>query len=835
MRGSVVIVIIGPFFLKMVALFINSFLTLLKFITVFSKINILLIIAFITAGNLFAQTGSIQGRIYNEINNESIPFANIVLDSTQIGTTSDENGRYVIDNLKPGIYNLTCSFVGFKTTYIYEISIGSASTTDIDIALTEESALLDQIVIQTNRIEKSAESPLSKQTIGATEIYRNPGANRDISKVIQILPGVATTVSFRNDIIVRGGAPNENRFYLDGIEIPNINHFATQGSSGGPVGMINVNFIRDVDFYSGAFPANRGNTLSSVMEFQQITGNREKLGGSFMLGSSDIGLTLNGPTGKNSSFILSARRSYLQFLFQALKLPFLPTYNDFQYKHFFEFGEKDQLTIVGLGAIDNFELNKDVNDGETDQETIDRNNYILGNLPVNDQWNYTIGANWKHFSKNSYQNVVVSRNHLNNSAIKYKDNIEDPDELLYDYNSEEIENKLRVESTKRMNGWNWNIGAGFEQVTYKNSTFNKKAINGEVQIIDFDSEFSMQKYSLFTHVSKSVFSERLSLSIGLRTDANSYSDEMSNFFDQLSPRFSASYQFTEKFSASFNLGRYYQLPAYTVMGYRDNDENLVNKENGITYIQSDHIVGGVQYNPTKYSKITVEAFYKKYDDYPFLTNDSISLANLGGDFGVIGNEPAVSISKGRSYGVEFFLQQKLSSSVYGLISYTFVRSEFEDKNGEYVASSWDNRHVLNITAGKKLRKNWEIGAKFRFLGGSPYTPYDIEESSRKDIWDVTNSGVNDWDLLNTERNTNSHGLDLRVDKRWFFKKWALNAYLDIQNVYNFQTETKPILDVVRDDNGNPIENPADPSRYLVKEIENTTGTVLPSIGLMIEF
>ena len=801
----------------------------------FSKIKLLLIIALITASNLLAQTGSIKGRIYNEINNESIPFANIVLDSTQIGTTSDEEGRYEIDNLTPGIYNLTCSFIGFKTTYIYEITVGSAATTDINIALSEESALLDQVVIQTNRIEKSEESPLSKQTIGATEIYRNPGGNRDISRVIQILPGVATTVSFRNDIIVRGGAPNENRFYLDGIEIPNINHFATQGSSGGPVGMINVNFIRDVDFYSGAFPANRGNTMSSVMDFQQITGNREKLGGSFMVGSSDIGLTLNGPTGKNSSFILSARRSYLQFLFQALKLPFLPTYNDFQYKHFFEFGDKDQLTIVGLGAIDNFELNEDVNDGETDQETIDRNNYILGNLPVNDQWNYTIGANWKHYSKNSYQNVVISRNHLNNSALKYKDNIEDPNELLYDYNSEEIENKLRIESTKKMNGWNWNIGAGFEHVEYTNSTFNKRVVNDEVTIIDFDSEFSMQKYSLFTQVSKSVLNERLSLSLGIRTDANSYADEMSNLIDQLSPRFSASYQFTEKFSASFNLGRYYQLPAYTVMGYRDNDGNLVNKENGITYIQSDHIVGGVQFNPTKYSKISVEGFYKKYDNYPFLTNDSISLANLGGDFGVIGNEPAVSTSKGRSYGVEFFLQQKLSASVYGLISYTFVRSEFEDKNGDYVASSWDNRHILNVTAGKKLKRNWEIGAKFRFLGGSPYTPYDIELSSKKENWDVTQRGINDWNQLNTQRNGNSHGLDFRVDKRWFFEKWAINAYLDIQNLYGFKTETQPFLDVVRDDSGNPIEDPNQPDSYLTKEVENTAGTILPSIGLMIEF
>ena len=783
----------------------------------------------------FAQTGTITGRVFNEINNESIPFANVIIDSTQMGTVSDENGRYKIDNIKPGVYNLTVSFIGFKTAYFYEIQVTSAASVDLNIPMSEESALLDQVIISTNRIEKSEESPLSKQTIGATEIYRNPGGNRDISKVVQILPGVATTLSFRNDIIVRGGAPNENRFYLDGIEIPNINHFATQGSSGGPVGMINVNFIRNVDFYSGAFPANRGNMTSSLMEFEQITGNREKLGGSFMIGSSDVGLTLNGPTGKKSSFILSARRSYLQFLFKALKLPFLPTYNDFQYKHFFEIDEKNQITLIGLGAIDDFELNTDVNDGETDQETIDRNNYILGNLPVNNQWNYAIGANWKHFSKNSFQNVVISRNHLNNTATKYQDNIEVPENLLLDYESEEIENKLRIESTKKMKGWTWNIGGGLEHVKYINSTFNKTVIDGEVQTVDFESEFTMQKYSLFTQFSKAFVNERLTMSFGIRTDANSYSDEMSNFLDQLSPRFSASYQFTEKFAASFNVGRYYQLPAYTVMGYRDNDGNLVNKENEITYIESDHFVAGVEYNPTKYSKITVEGFYKKYDNYPFLLRDSISLANLGGEFGVIGNEPAKSISEGRSYGVEFFLQQKLSSSVYGLLSYTFVRSEFQDKNGLFVPSSWDNRHILNITAGKKFNKNWELGAKFRFLGGAPYTPDDVELSAQKDVWDVTQRGIPDYDLLNTERNGNAHGLDVRVDKRWFFKKWALNAYLDIQNIYNFQSEGKPFLDVVRDNNGDPVTDPQNPDSYLTREIENTAGTVLPSIGLMIEF
>jgi hypothetical protein len=235
-----------------------------------SKSHYIILLILLLSGNLFAQTGIIKGRVFNSINNESIPFANIVIDSTLQGTTSDMDGNYRIENLKPGSYNVLASFVGFKKAIYYEIRVNSTKPTILDISLIEESSELSEIEIKAAPFIKKEESPVSLRSISATEIYRNPGGNRDISKVIQILPGVASTVSFRNDIIIRGGAPNENRFYLDGIEVPNINHFATQGSSGGPVGMINVNFIREVDFYSGAFPANRGNALSSVIEFKQI-------------------------------------------------------------------------------------------------------------------------------------------------------------------------------------------------------------------------------------------------------------------------------------------------------------------------------------------------------------------------------------------------------------------------------------------------------------------------------------------------------------------------------------------------------------------------------------
>mgnify|MGYP006143584101 CR=1 FL=1 len=802
-------------------------------------INLKSVIAGIILTSLFGvvsgQTSTIKGRVYNSINNEAVPFANIFIEGTSLGATSDLEGNYILTNLKPGTYSVVCSFIGFKRQISFEVPVNSVRTTTLDFALVEESTTLNQVVITASPFNKREESPVSLRTISSSEIYRNPGGNRDISNVIQILPGVASSSSFRNDIVVRGGAPNENRFYLDGIEVPNINHFATQGSSGGPVGMINVNFIREVDFYAGAFPANRGNALSSIIEFKQIEGNDEGLKGTFMLGSSDAGITLDGPIGDKSTFILSARQSYLQLLFKALGLPFLPTYNDFQYKQTIKVNDKNRITIIGLGAVDDFTLNTSANDGLEDEEVIRRNNYILGNLPVNTQWNYTVGANWKHFGTNSFQNVVVSRNHLNNRAVKYQGNIEQPEFLILDYKSQEIENKVRLENTIRENGWKLNMGLGYENAIYTNSTYNQIVVDGAVNVIDFDSRLPINKFAVFSQVSKELVKNKLMVSFGVRMDCNDYSEEMSNPLDQMSPRLSASYSITEKLNANFNVGRYFQLPPYTIMGYRDSNSLLANKENNITYIQSDHFIAGLEFNPGLLSKVTVEGFYKTYDNYPFLTRDSLSLANLGGDFGVIGNEPVTSTSFGRSYGLELLVQQKLLSSVYGILSYTFVRGEFSDKNDELINSSWDNRHILNLTAGKKFKNDWELGMKFRFVGGAPYTPYDVERSATIDVWNIVQQGVFDWDQLNEFRNPASHGLDMRLDKKWYFQKWAVNAYIDIQNIYNFQAISQPYLDVERDDSGNPIIDPNNPQSYEISEIENISGTVLPSIGLMIDF
>lgn len=778
----------------------------------------------IFSASIFAQTGVIRGKVTNAINKEPIPYAVVVVEGTTLGGTSDDNGDYTITGLTPGIYNLKASFIGYKPVTLYEVQVTLANVKFANIEMEEMSMEMQEAIVTAQPFARKEESPLSLRSIGVAEIKRNPGGNRDISRVIQSLPGVAITSSFRNDIIVRGGSPNENRFYLDGIEVPTINHFSTQGASGGPVGLINVDFIQDLDFYSGAFPANRGNALSSVMEFQFKDARTDKPAYSITLGSNDLAATIETPLTKNSTLIASWRRSYLQFLFQALDLPFLPKYDDFQFKSEIKLNQKNIIDIIGLGAIDNLSLN-------TKASNTEENQYTLSQIPNNQQWNYTIGGSWRHFRDNAYRTFVVSRNYLSNTAKKYVDN-DDSNEAnkLLDYHSTEAENKLRIEETVRKDDWKINYGAGLEWAEYTTTTFQK--LEDEVTL-NYNSEIGVFKYGAFGQVSKGVLSERLQLSLGVRMDANNFNDHMANPLHQFSPRLSASYSLSQKMAINFNTGIYYQLPPYTTLGYRNTAGELVNQD--VKYIQSKHIVLGIEYNTSKNARITLEGFYKHYSQYPMDLLDSISLANKGSDFGVIGNAPVSPTNKGRSYGFEAFFQQKLYRDFYGLISYTFVGSEFQNFEGSYVASSWDYRHMLSITGGKIFKRNWEIGAKLRFNSGSPYTPYDIQASSLKTNYDVINAGIPDNTRLNTLRLEPFYQLDIRVDKKYNFKKWSLDVYLDVQNITNNTTTEQPFFSVERDANGVPIPNPDNPDYYIPKGIENVGGTIIPGIGIVVEF
>lgn len=771
-----------------------------------------------------AQTGSIRGSIVDKLNNKPVPFANVIISGTTNGATSDEKGQFEIRDVPSGVCNLEVTYVGFKKYSLFDLQVNPTKVTQVRIELEEEMRNLKEVDVRPTPFVKIEEAPVSIHTIGEVEIKRNPGANRDISKALQSLPGVSATASFRNDLIIRGGSSNENRFYLDGIEVPTINHFSTQGATGGPVGMINVDFIREVDFYSGAFPSNRGNALSAVMDFKLKDGRDDKMGYSFTLGASDLAATAEGPLSAKTTFEASWRRSYLQFLFQALGLPFLPKYDDFFLKAKIKLDANNEISILGLGAIDDVALNLDENKTEFQQ-------YILGYIPVYKQWNYTAGVSYKHFRSKGYSTLVISRNQQKNTSFKYKGNDRSSsDNLIFDYNSTETENKIRFENTSRLQGFKLTAGLNLESQDYTNSTFSRIPFIGTV---DYASSLQFFKYGGFAQLSHDVWKDKLSLSAGLRFDGNTFSSKMQDPLQQLSPRLSASFALTDRFRINANAGLYYQIPPSTLLGYRDSSANLVNKD--VSYIRCVHYVAGVEYTTPSFLRITVEGFYKNYGHYPFDLRDSMSIANQGSDFGVVGNVPVRSDNKGRAYGAELLVQQKLFKNMYGILAYTFVRSEFEEYLGNYIPASWDYRHILSLTAGKYFKKNWELGARFRFNSGSPYTPYNEAASLRKSNFDITGQGILDKTKLNSLRSDSFHQLDVRVDKKYYFKKWSLNVYLDIQNIYNSKTTLSPYLSVERDPEGNPLTNPAQPDSYLLNYIPNESGSVIPTIGLVVEF
>ncbi|WP_321369766.1 TonB-dependent receptor [uncultured Draconibacterium sp.] len=789
---------------------------------------VLLLLLFGLPFSMLAQNAAVTGKVVDAVSNEPLPFVNVLVSGTANGTVTDETGHFEFRNLTPGFIRVEASFVGYKNAISSEVEVNNASTHFIEILLEKSVSELDEVTVTASPFRKTIESPVSLRSIGIGEIEKSPGANRDISKIIQSFPGVQSTPAFRNDIIIRGGGPSESRFYLDGVEVPFINHFATQGASGGPVGILNADFIREVNYYSGAFPANRGNALSGVMEFYQIDGNEEKLNFHGTLGASEVAATLDGPIGEKTNFVVSVRQSYLQFLFSALELPFLPTFTDMQFKVRTRFDKKNELTLIGLGANDLFELNEDIEDPDDEQK------YILSEIPVNKQWSYTVGAVYKHYRDNSYQTFVVSRSHLNNNAYKYLDNDESSEEnKILDYDSEEAENKFRFENTSRMDGFKLNFGANLDFVSYKNSSQFRRFYEEQPVDVSYNTDLNLVKYGLFAQLSKSVFNERLALSLGVRADANNYSSSMKNLLDQFSPRFSASYSLTDKWSLNFNTGRYYQLPAYTSLGYKENDV-LVNKTNNLKYIAVDHIIGGLEYRPRSTVQLSAEAFWKGYSQYPFSVKDQISLANLGADYGVVGDEEVTSTSEGRAYGAEFQARINATDGFNFNLSYTLVRSEFKDGEDVYIPSSWDSKHLITLTTTKDLKRNWRVGARWRFVGGLPYTPWDLEKSSLVEAWNLQGGPYYDYSQLNAKRFDPFHQLDIRVDKSYYFDKLTAKFYIDIQNLYNFQAQENDIIVRAEDANGNYLTTD-NGTRYVLNEIESKSGTVLPTIGIIVEF
>ncbi len=790
------------------------------------KLYYILLALLLNVTSLLAQQGTLKGQVYSTKSNEPLESASVRVQGTSLGARTDGQGRFIISGLKPGFVRLIVSMLGYETTTSAEVQVIGNQTSFIDIALDEASTSLTEVVVRPNVRIKRVDSPLSLQTLGIKQIEKNAGANRDISKLVQTLPGVGATDPNRNDLIVRGGGPSENVFYLDGIEIPVINHFSTQGASGGVVGMINPDFVREISFYTGAFPASRTNALSSVMEIKQRDGDTDRIHVKASVGASDAALTVEGALSEKSSFIASARQSYLQWLFKAIKLPFLPTYNDFQLKYKHRFNAHNELTILGIGAIDDMSLNTKLQSTGSEVQR-----YILSYLPRYKQWNYTVGAVYKHYGAEHTDSWVLSRNMLRNSSVKHQSN--DPTlPKLSEYQSDETESKLRYERMYTTLPFKLSFGAGLRYADYRNRAERLAYQSGKVVPLSYDAHIRLLAYSAFAQASDEHLDRRLKIGLGVNLVGNTLNPVMSNPFPQLSPRLSVSFALTDDIDLNANFGRYAMQPSYTSMGYQAPDRTYPNKMR-LRYIMSNQAVLGGEYHLGSYLHFSAEGFYKSYSSYPISEIEGISLASKGTEYGQVGAEAVLSTGEGRAYGAEVVARLTPWHQFSATATYTLFRSEFTDKAGIYRPSSWDTRQMLNLLLSYRLGKSWHLSASWRYSGGAPYTPIDMELSTNKAAWAVTNRAYPDYTRFNTLRLPAKHQLDLRLDKEFYFKRWMLNLYLDVQNAYLSSYVSAPIY-TNRDSSGEVMDHPSDPERQQLRQLDYYSKLILPTLGLIIK-
>jgi len=778
-----------------------------------------LITALLLSTGLNAQTtGSLSGYVKDAKSGEPLVGATVQLEGTDFGTTTDLDGYYEIKGVPPKTYNARASYLGYQPSTLYNIIVRSAGTPAVNFELTEATETLDEVVVQASSLEDII-SPLSSQTLSAVEIATYPGGNNDIAKVVQSLPGVAGSIGgFRNDVIIRGGAPNENVYYLDGVEIPNINHFATQGSAGGPVGLLNVSFIENVDLATSAFNARYDNALSGVLQFNQRTGSSREFKGNVRVSSSETALTLEGPLlrgeeeSSNTTYLVSARRSYLQLLFDLIGLPILPDYWDYQYKINHKFDEYNEISLIGVGSIDDLAVNA-IEEFDPEQQAAQEQ------VPVIRQWTTTVGLSYKRRFKSGNGNFrsTLSTNILNNEFTRFRDNVAETG-VIFQNDSRESEIKWRNQWTYYLGEWILSGGFSLQRADYSNATLN------QVDSVRFDTELDLYRYGMFVQAARTLLNNRLDLSFGLRADANTFTEQDNQLLETLSPRLGLSYALdpAKRWRLNASAGVYYKIPPYTILGFQNNAGVFVNQN--ARYIRSTHLVAGLEFKPRPSTTISAEGFWKIYNDYPVSIADSTSLANKGAGFEVLGNEAIEPVGKGRTYGLELLFQQQFTGDFYGILAYTLFKSEFTGFGDTYRPSAWDSRHLLTFTGGYKLGKNWEVSLRYRFVGRTPYAPVDVQQTLA-----TYPALVLDYERLGTVELNTFNQADIRIDKKWNFKAVSLNVFLEIQNAFAQQAPEPPSFGLGRDESGGVVE----PRRLVEVPIDN--GSVLPTVGIVFDF
>jgi len=750
-------------------------------------VSLALSLAISASGQSNLQT--VKGTVKDKASERPLIHATITLAGTTLGVVTDSAGHYVLHNVPIGRQQIVFQYLGYKPALIPEVLITAGKEVVLDISMEESISALKDVTVTAQKINKGAASNefagVSSRSFSMEEVMRYSGGRNDPSRLVSNFAGVATTDDSRNDIVVRGNAPTAVLWRMEGIPIPNPNHFAVAGNAGGPVSALNTNALKNSDFYTGAFAAEYGNVTGAVFDIGLRDGNKDRFEKTLQLNLlSGLEAMLEGPLGKKkngASFLVGYRYSFASIA-QSLGFNSLttatPNYQDLVLHIKFAPGKLGNLSLFGLGGISSIDfIGKEIDSTDffsnTDEDRYARSRFGVLGL----KHTFDLGTR-------TYIRTVLSYSYSNYVVNQYKW-----------YDSLTVRTHVFDQSSSNTG---WRISS------YINSKVNiqlslRGGVLAEVLGVDMYTRdhYNRPEWAFLRNYDGSSlllqpfiqgryrFTDKLALNAGLHGIYYGFNDHYN-----IEPRASLSYEFTPKQTLSFSYGSHSQLQPLPVYIYEEQlpDGHGVNRSNrDLDFTKAQHYVLGYDCRFAPSWRLKAEAYYQYLYDVPVeRTPSGFSMLNVGADFSFPEKTNLVNEGTGSNRGIELTLEKFFSKGTYLLTTASIFDARYKGSDGIERNSTFNNRTVFNVLGGREWkvgrngRNAFTVDVKAAFSGGRYYTPVDLAASLAADEEKLNESSYN------SERLSNYFRLDTRLGMRLNSarRKLSHTLYLDFQNITN---------------------------------------------------
>lgn len=735
----------------------------------------------------YVGTQTIKGRLMDEASKSPIPFASVAVISVspQIGGQSDDEGYYKIANVPLGRHTLKVTYVGYEPLVVPDIMVTAGKEVILNLGLTESVTKLNEVVISYDRkkdptVTNNEMATVSSRSFNPDETKKYAGALGDPSRMAANFAGVIAGNDSRNDIVVRGNSPNAMLWQLEGLNIPNPNHFGDNFNTGGPVSMLNSNNLAKSDFFTGAFPAQYGNANGGVFDIRLREGNYEKHEFLGQVGFNGFEIGAEGPLSSDSksSYLVNYRYSTLG-LFQAVGIDFgtgaaTPLYQDLNFKITIPTKGNGKITAFGLGGISSIDLlGADVDTteanfyGSRNEDIFPRYRTAIGgfsyekNVTAKTWVKLTLGASQAF---NEYRTDSIT---LNNEKIKVA------------AQGQFTDNKYSavLMLTHKFNARNSLVaGVIHDHTQFDYVNIDDPGSDDEIVRVNQKGRINLtQGYVQLKH----RFSEKFTANVGLH----------SQYFDLneqavAEPRLGLRLTLNSRSSLNFGYGLHHQaLPTYNLFIQNANGEET-NKS--LDFIRSNHFVLGYESSLAEYLKLKIETYYQTVDQVPVNNfKSSFSALNAGASFNPDDESDLVNEGTGTNYGLELTLERYFNAGFYFLLTGSVFDSKYKGSDGIERNSAYNTQYAVNILAGKEFKLGGMDGVfyaniKATSVGGRYFTPLDLNASQ------LSGAAVFDDSRAFSEKQTDYFRVDIKVGYRKDYKKTSLEFAVDFQNVTNNQ-------------------------------------------------